>query len=61
MLAKNRCAACSHEWQDRPVGFAIHPACPKCGSLYWEWTNYDEAPEPRRDTPAVSLARNRTS
>ncbi len=56
MIAKNRCLDCSHAWQDRPVGFAIHQACPKCDSLYWEWKNYDAGAEPKRDTPSVSLA-----
>ncbi|HEX5789099.1 MAG TPA: hypothetical protein VFY03_13030 [Woeseiaceae bacterium] len=56
MIAKNRCHECGHDWQDRPMGFAIHQACPNCASLYWEWRNYDEACEPRRHTPSVSLA-----
>jgi len=40
MQAKNRCCRCRHEWVDRPMGFARHPACPSCGSAYWEWLNY---------------------
>lgn len=43
--ARNRCAQCGHEWRDRPVGFARHYECPRCGSLYWEWLNYDRASE----------------
>jgi hypothetical protein len=56
MLARNRCSNCGHAWQDRPMGFAIHPVCPRCTSAYWEWTNYDPSPPARRHTPSVSLA-----
>ena len=55
MIAKNRCTECTHEWQDRPMGFAIHVACPKCGSPYWRWTNYDTGMEARRATPSISF------
>jgi hypothetical protein len=40
-IAENRCAECRCEWRDRPIGFARQHECPRCGSLYWEWTNYD--------------------
>ena len=56
MIASNRCSKCSHEWQDRPMGFAIQQACPNCDSPYWEWTNYDGEIEARRHTPSISLA-----
>ena len=45
MIARNQCCECGHKWQDRPIGFAIHHACPKCGSAYWEWTNYEKDDE----------------
>lgn len=41
--AHNRCSRCDHEWFDRPVGFARHFECPKCGSLYWVWLDYERA------------------
>ena len=40
VIAHNRCTTCRHEWQDKPMGFARHLECPKCGSEYWEWINY---------------------
>ena len=40
VITENRCVECGHEWRDRPVGFAGHHECPKCGSLYWKWQNY---------------------
>lgn len=40
-LAHNRCNACGIEWWDRPGSFAEHKECPRCGSLYWTWINYD--------------------
>ena len=43
VIAHNRCLKCDHEWQDKPMGFARHLACPKCGSEYWEWINYHKA------------------
>jgi predicted nucleic acid-binding Zn-ribbon protein len=55
MFANNRCIECAHEWQDRPMGFALYHACPECGSAYWEWINYDGNTEPRRHTPSISL------
>lgn len=45
-LAHNRCRACKHEWHDGPGQFATVTGpnnrieCPKCGSLYWDWLNY---------------------
>ena len=54
MIAENRCCKCGHEWQDKPMGFARIPACPACGSAYWEWTNYpsrDDGGEARREAP----------
>ena len=45
MIARNQCCECGHKWQDRPIGFAIHHACPKCGSAYWSWTNYEKDDE----------------
>lgn len=44
MIARNRCSKCAHEWRDSPMGFAAHYSCPKCGSAYWVWTNYEKAP-----------------
>ena len=41
-LAHNRCHACGHEWTDGVGVRAEHHRCPKCGSLYWKWTNFDE-------------------
>ncbi len=43
IIAYNRCAKCWHEWQDKPMGFARHLACPKCGSEYWRWINHANA------------------
>jgi len=40
VVARNRCCQCGHEWQDRPMGYAQHHTCPKCGSVYWEWLDY---------------------
>lgn len=60
MIAKNRCSRCGHEWQDRPLGFAIHQACPKCGSDYWEWTNYDDTSEPKPGPYSISLVNPET-
>ena len=39
--ALNRCCRCSFEWKDEPFGNAKHHACPKCGSVYWQWLNYE--------------------
>lgn len=41
-LAHNRCNNCGHEWKDRPGKFAEYQTCPKCGSLYWTWLNYQK-------------------
>lgn len=60
MIARNRCCKCGHTWQDRPVGFAFHQACPKCGSDYWEWTNYDDKTEPRAGPRSISLLKPET-
>ena len=54
MIAQNRCCKCAHEWKDKPMGFARLPACPSCGSAYWEWTNYasrDDDKSARQETP----------
>ena len=40
--ALNRCCRCGYEWQDRPFGDARYHACPKCGSVYWLWLNFDQ-------------------
>lgn len=39
-IAHNRCTQCGREWQDKPMGFARHIICPKCGGEYWEWINH---------------------
>ena len=41
LLAANRCCECGYQWRDQPFGHARYPACPKCGSAYWVWLNYD--------------------
>ena len=46
-IARNRCCACSHEWRDKPTGFARYLECPRCGSEYWRWINFG-----RRDARA---------
>jgi hydrogenase maturation factor HypF (carbamoyltransferase family) len=38
--ALNLCSRCRYEWQDLPFGHARHDACPKCGSVYWQWLDY---------------------
>lgn len=38
-IAHNRCVQCGQDWQDKPMGFARHISCPKCGGEYWEWIN----------------------
>jgi ssDNA-binding Zn-finger/Zn-ribbon topoisomerase 1 len=40
--ALNRCCRCSFEWQDEPFGNAKHHACPRCGSVYWLWLDYEQ-------------------
>lgn len=55
-VAKNRCSDCGREWSDLPIGFARHDRCPACGSLYWQWLNYEEA-SPQRGARAVNLMR----
>jgi predicted Zn-ribbon and HTH transcriptional regulator len=40
VIAHNRCNGCGHEWHDKPMGFARHIECPRCGSEYWAWINY---------------------
>lgn len=60
MNTLNRCTRCKHEWQDSPAGFAIQQACPKCGSVYWEWTNYESDREPAPGPRRVSFIRRET-
>ena len=51
IIAANRCLECRHEWPDKPMGFARHIECPRCGSEYWQWVNYirsDERPTSRQ-------------
>lgn len=43
IIAANRCRACRHEWHDKPTGFARHIECPRCGSEYWYWIDYEDA------------------
>ncbi len=38
----NRCCRCRYEWPDKPFGHAVREACPKCGSVYWLWLNYED-------------------
>lgn len=40
--AMNRCCRCRHEWLDRPFGYAVRDACPKCASVYWRWLDYED-------------------
>ena len=45
-----RCWGCKHEWPGGPGqwdgvyngGRPAHPRCPKCGSLYMTWLNYEK-------------------
>ncbi len=55
-MARNRCSGCAIEWSDLPIGFARHDRCPGCGSLYWEWLNYEET-LPERSVRSVNLLR----
>ena len=44
MLATYRCLHCAHEWSKPParkVSDGSGSDCPKCGSLYVKWTNYE--------------------
>jgi rubrerythrin len=36
-LAHYRCVRCGHEWRQKPAPVT----CPKCGSLYVRWVNYN--------------------
>ncbi len=40
--ALNRCCKCSYEWNDEPFGHAKYHGCPKCGSVYWLWLDYEQ-------------------
>lgn len=55
-VTRNRCSECAKEWSDLPIGFARHDRCPACGSLYWEWLNYEEE-APQRSARALNLQR----
>jgi ssDNA-binding Zn-finger/Zn-ribbon topoisomerase 1 len=39
--AGNRCCRCHYEWRDLPFGNARHDTCPKCGSVYWRWLDFE--------------------
>jgi uncharacterized paraquat-inducible protein A len=39
--ALNRCCRCDYEWRDLPFGHARYAACPKCGSVYWQWLDFE--------------------
>jgi hypothetical protein len=39
--ALNRCCRCRYEWRDRPFGYARYQACRKCGSVYWQWLDFE--------------------
>ena len=34
-----RCCQCQHEW--RAPDYWYRSECPRCQSIYFEWTNYD--------------------
>jgi len=52
LIAHNRCYQCGHTWNDRPYGYARQSSCPRCGSKYWVWVNYEarESAESERTT-----------
>jgi uncharacterized protein with PIN domain len=41
-FADNECMKCKHRWLDRPGVYAEFQECPKCGSLYWKWLNFED-------------------
>ena len=40
-IAHNKCCRCGFEWKDFPGSFAQIGYCTKCGSLYFNWINYN--------------------
>ena len=42
-IAHNKCLKCEYEWFDYPGTLANYykDGCPKCGSIYWKWLNYN--------------------
>lgn len=50
-IAINRCTTCKYEWKDNPGAFSVHnQRCPKCGSMYFEWVNYNEYVEQNKNS-----------
>lgn len=43
--AENKCCKCGHTWRDLAglLASAFRMGCPKCGSAYWKWLDYEQA------------------
>lgn len=52
-LAKYRCCRCGYTWKQQPAPVE----CPKCRSLYVEWTNYERWKENDEKLPLLGLSR----
>ncbi|MHA1232624.1 MAG: hypothetical protein ACTSPQ_18485 [Candidatus Helarchaeota archaeon] len=39
VIAKYECCNCFYKYEATP---GPQPTCPRCGSLYMKWTNYNE-------------------
>jgi Zn finger protein HypA/HybF involved in hydrogenase expression len=44
IIAENECLNCHHKWSDKPGPVT----CPKCGSEYVKWLNYEQLAEQHR-------------
>lgn len=39
---RNKCSKCKHKWKDNPgADSRTGGKCPKCGSLYFKWSDYE--------------------
>lgn len=54
-IAKNKCMKCSYQWEDQPGTRAKIHSCPSCGSIYWEWINFDESYEKQNTKEVFEL------